>query len=395
MNPPPEDLSPPSLTIGREEVAARLARARAALPGAGYAALLVLGRPFYERPGDLAYLTNHFPPFPTAPFLPFRRVTGHAALVLPAAGEPVLVVDHPSVHRPLVPVADIRPNPDVFGGVIEALRALPARSRLGVAGSDLLPWPVAQQLLAALPGLALEPADALVRRQRAIKSPAEVDLLRRAAAVAEAGLRAAVAAIRPGAGEREVCAAGTAACLAAGADFVRYFRVHSGPYSAWGSRWPQATDRRIAAGDIVALDAIGAVRGYAFDVNRTAVCGRPDGERRRLLEAGLAASAAAVAAVRAGVPIAALVQAGRAVAEQAGFGRFASASAGHGIGLETVEWPMLLADRDEPLQAGMALCVEPGLFAPGLGGCSTEQMVVVRDDGAEALTTLTGRLWDD
>lgn len=388
-------LSPPSLAIDRAEVTARLRRTRALAEAAGYDALLVLGRSFYERPGDLAYLTNHFPPFPTAPFWPGRRGTGHGALVLPVAGEPVLIVDHPSVHRPLVPIADIRPQPDVFGGVIVALRAVAGLKRLGVVGSDLLPWTAAQDLAAALPAVALQPADALVRSQRAIKSPAEGAILQRAANVAEAGLRAAVAAISPGASERAVSAAGTAACLTAGADFVRYFRVHSGPYSSWGSRWPQATDRRIEAGDIVALDAIGAVQGYGFDVNRTAVCGSPDAKRRKLLEAGLKASAAAVAAVRHGVPIRDVVAAGRAVSERAGFGRGASASAGHGIGLETVEAPMLLADSAELLQEGMVLCVEPGIFLPELGGCSTEQMVVVTAEGSRALTALTGRLWQE
>lgn len=389
-----EALSPPTLAISRNEVAGRLERTRGALSRAGYDALLVLGRAFYERPGDLAYLTNHFPPFPTAPFAEGRRGVGHGALVLPASGAPVLLVDHPSVHRPLVPIDDIRPDPDVVGGIIEALGAITPLKQVGVVGSDILPWSAAQDLQAAMPQVTWEPADALVREQRIIKSPAEVALLRRAAIVAEAGLRAAVAAIRPGVAERDICAAGTAACLRAGADFVRYFRVHSGPYSSWGSRWPQATDRRVAEGNIVALDAIGAVAGYAFDVNRTAACGELSAERRRLLEAGMAASAAAVAALADGVSIAEIVAVGRSVIERAGFGAFASASTGHGIGLETVEAPSLLASNTGMVRAGMALCIEPGIFQPGLGGCSTEQMVIVRQTGAEALTTLTGRLWD-
>lgn len=387
-----ESLSPTGLAIDRSEVAGRLERTQQMAAAAGYDALLVLGRSFYERPGDLAYLTNHFPPFPTGPFLPGRRGAGHAALLLPVHAAPVLIVDHPSVHRPLIPVQDIRPNPDVFSGLFEALQEVPALQRLGIVGSDLLPWPVAEELHAAFPRLLLRAADGLVRRQRAIKSAAEIRLLQRAAIVAEAGLRAALAVIRPGAGERDICAAGTNACLLAGADFVRYFRVHSGPYSSWGSRWPPATDRRVAAGEIVALDAIGAVAGYAFDVNRTAVCGPPNGERRRLLEAGLAASAAAVATVAAGVPISAVVAAGRAAAAQAGF--TATASAGHGIGLETIEEPMLVPGAGS-LEEGMVICVEPGIFQPGIGGCSTEQMVVVTADGRRSLTTLAGRLWAD
>ena len=51
--------------IGRDEIAQRQQRAHELTEQAGYDALLVVGRSFYDRPGDLAYLTNHFPPFPT------------------------------------------------------------------------------------------------------------------------------------------------------------------------------------------------------------------------------------------------------------------------------------------------------------------------------------------
>ncbi len=54
---------------------------------------------------------------------------------------------------------------------------------------------------------------------------------------------------------------------------------------------------------------------------------------------------------------------------------------------------MLAAGSGGLLEEGMVLCVEPGIFQPALGGCSTEQMVVVTSTGASALTTLTGRLW--
>ena len=136
---------------------------------------------------------------------------------------------------------------------------------------------------------------------RAIKSPRELDLLRRAALCADAALMTANAMIRRGGvTEREVCAEAIAAAMRAGADFVRYFRVHSGPWSAYGSRWPQAMNRMIEPGEIVALDAIGAYQGYGFDVNRTTVCGEPSAETRRLLETTLEATNAAVAQIRAG-----------------------------------------------------------------------------------------------
>src|SRR5215203_5922244 len=90
-----EASQPPDLSdvpgITKEEVRERQERSRAAAESAGYQALLVVGRSFYDRPGDLAYLTNHFPPFPSTVFSEGNRGMGHAILLLPVVAEPVLL----------------------------------------------------------------------------------------------------------------------------------------------------------------------------------------------------------------------------------------------------------------------------------------------------------------
>ena len=63
--------------IDRAEIEERQSRARELAERAGYDALLVIGRSFYDRPGDLAYLTNHFPPFPATVFTEEHRGLGH------------------------------------------------------------------------------------------------------------------------------------------------------------------------------------------------------------------------------------------------------------------------------------------------------------------------------
>ncbi|HYO29143.1 MAG TPA: hypothetical protein VER37_01065, partial [Thermomicrobiales bacterium] len=66
--------------IGAVEVQDRQERTRRLAAVAGFDALLVVGRSFYDRPGDLAYLSNHFPPFPSTVFSDGNRGTGHAFL---------------------------------------------------------------------------------------------------------------------------------------------------------------------------------------------------------------------------------------------------------------------------------------------------------------------------
>src|SRR3954470_21532495 len=107
--------------IDRDEILLRQATAREAAERAGYDALLVIGRSFYDRPGDLAYLTNHFPPFPSTVFSENNRGMGHAFFLLPVAGDPVLITD-PRRHRvDLVAVDDVRPSADLGVAVADLL----------------------------------------------------------------------------------------------------------------------------------------------------------------------------------------------------------------------------------------------------------------------------------
>ncbi len=380
--------------IPREEFYRRQESARKLAAEAGFAGLLAVGRSFYDRPGPLAYLTNHFPAFPATAFAPGMRGLGHGVFILPVAGDPVLCIDLRSYRKELVAVDDVRQAGDLVRLVAEVLREKGlAGGRLGLAGWDILPLAFYRDLVNLLPELRLEPADDLLNRLRRVKSEAEVGLLRQAARIAGAGLEGALKAIRPGVTEAEVCAAGTAAALRAGADFVRYLRVHSGPWSAAGSRWPQATDRRLEAGDLVALDIIGAFRGYQFDVNRSTVVGEADRRARQLLEAVYLASRLMVEHCYPGVPAAELVRVARRGLEELGFGAYAAAMMGHGIGLETVEPPYITADADDVLEPGMVLAVEPGVFIPGWGGANIEEIVVVRDGPPETLTLIPARLW--
>jgi Xaa-Pro aminopeptidase len=273
-------------------------------------------------------------------------------------------------------------------------RAL-AAATIGLAGEDILPVALFRELASLVPGVTWQPADALVNAQRMVKSPAEIAHLRYAAQVAEAGLRAALDQVHAGVTEAEICAAGTAAALLAGADFVRYLRVHSGPWSAWGSRWPQAMPRPLGTGDLVTLDIIGAAAGYQFDVLRTTIVGHyalPD--QLGVCSAVLDALAHAVEVARPGYTAGDVARAALQTLADAGYAEHASKFNGHGIGLETVEEPMLVLTDATPLQAGMALCVEPGIYIPGWGGCSIEEEIVVTEGDPDLLSTLSRRFWE-
>jgi Xaa-Pro aminopeptidase len=383
------------LHISRDEFLARQTRTRELTAAAGYAGLMVIGRSFYDRPGALAYLTHHFPPFPATESDGPIRGLGHGVFVLPVEGPATLVVDGGYYRDDLIVADDVRVASDLPGETAAVLRDLGLGSApVGLVGEDILPLAFFGEVLDEVPGLDLVPDERLVAEQRLVKSPAEQSLLRRAAEIAGMGLSASLETIRPGVTERQVCAAGTAAALAAGADFVRYLRVHSGPWSGWPSRWPQATDRVIEAGDLVTLDIIGAYQGYGFDVLRSTVCGQPGSVVRELLETALLATETGVDAARAGVTAECVYRASCEVLSEAGFGDHLPGFVGHGIGLETVEAPQLRRGVAKHLEPGMVLCIEPGLFIRDRGGACVEQEVIVTESGPpELITTLDTRLW--
>jgi Xaa-Pro aminopeptidase/Xaa-Pro dipeptidase len=375
--------------IHTDEFTERRGQARAAAREAGLDALLVVGRSFYDRCGDVAWLTNHFPPFPACVFDEQIRGMGHALFLLSADEHvaPTLLVDGRAHRADLVTVEDVRASNNLSAALIELMRERNlTRAAIGIVGDDILPTAMYRDVTRGCPEVRWAPSDELLVPLRSVKSAAEQQLLAEAAVVADATLRAALDAIGPGAKESDVCAAGMHGAYAAGADFVRYLRVHSGPWSAWSSRWPQATERVIEAGDVVTLDAIGAKNGYQFDVLRTTVCGRVNDDQRRMLEAVLRAVDKLVDAARPGTLAEDLSHLAREFLTADGFGKYASPFVGHGIGLETCEHPYLLPGVTRELVENMVLCIEPGINIPDVAGCSIEQEVVVTPHGGRVIT---------
>lgn len=388
-------LDPPP--IQHAEILARQTSAREAAQAAGYDALLVIGRSFYDRPGDLAYLSNHLPPFPTAVFSEINQGMGHAFFLLPVEGGTTLITDPRRWREDLIVADDAMAASDLVAAAIDRIRASGLGSaRIGVVGDDILPAPFDRRLRSELPTARITPESRIIARLRAIKTPAEQALMRRAAACADSAIVAATKAIRRGgATERDVCAEAIAAAMRDGADFVRYFRVHSGPWSAAGSRWPQAMDRPINEGEIVVVDAIGAFQGYQFDVNRTIAAGELAPRERALCETVLEATNAAVAAAIAGNRIAGIATAARSLVNASEFAAGLGPMMGHGIGLETVELPYIMETDETILEPGMTLCIEPGLFFSGWAGAAIEQEVIIQPSGAPEVITadIPMRLW--
>jgi Xaa-Pro aminopeptidase len=145
----------------------------------------------------------------------------------------------------------------------------------------------------------------------------------------------------------------------------------------------------VERGETVIVDAGCVVDGYCSDCTRTFATGPLPDELKRAYEVCLDAQLAGLAAVRPGASGPGVDSAARDRIEAAGFGHAFGHGLGHGVGLLVHEDPRLAQESRHTLAAGNVVTVEPGIYLPGLGGIRIEDLVVVRDDEPEVLTSST------
>jgi len=218
------------------------------------------------------------------------------------------------------------------------------------------------------------------------KSAKEIAALRRAAATADAAVEGAVRACRPGATELEIARAADEAFRGAGAPEVIATIVGSGPNSAFPHH--HSSTRALGNGEPVLFDLGSRVDGYCSDITRMAFLGNPPARYREIHGIVEDAVAAALGAIKPGVPISTVDLAARRTIERAGYGERFVHRTGHGIGLSVHEPPSIAHTIEMPLEEGMAFSVEPGIYLPGEFGVRLEEIVVVAGRGAEVLSRL-------
>jgi Xaa-Pro aminopeptidase len=273
--------------------------------------------------------------------------------------------------------------PLVTGGSEDKMR--PARLLV----SDRLPASFVLPLQAAFPDSTFALASAVLRTLRKVKDADEIRLLRAAAHAADRVVLAIAAGRLVGRSEADVAREVRERLTAEGHEHAAFAIVASGPNSA--SPHHDASERLIDAGDPLVLDIGGSMGGYGSDITRTLWVTGGD-ERRGPDPAYLAlygtlreAQARATAAVRPGIPAEEIDATARRPIAAAGFGPNFIHRTGHGIGLEEHEDPYLVSGNGEPLEAGDAFSVEPGIYLEGRYGARIEDIVVCGENGPDVL----------
>ena len=268
----------------------------------------------------------------------------------------------------------------------EMLGELPKRGirRLGFEAGRLS-YALYQALLGARPRLRLEPVAGWIEWRRAVKSPTEIETLRRSAALNSQAFDNVLSRWRPGWTERRVAVEIDYEIGRLGGEGPSFDTIVAG--GAHGAL-PHATPRGLKPPrkSLIVLDHGAILDGYASDMTRMAAWGAPGPEAKRIFEAVLEAQLAAIDAVRAGVAARAVDRAARLVLARHGLGERFPHSTGHGVGLEIHEGPKLGRKENTRLREGMVVTIEPGAYVEGVGGARIEDMVVVGKSGCEIVT---------
>ena len=207
----------------------------------------------------------------------------------------------------------------------------------------------------------------------------------RAQRISEKALEAVLGIIRPGMTENEVMAELVYHMLKNGSEGNSFDPiVVTGAKTSMPHGVPG--DVVIREGDFVTMDFGCLSGGYCSDMTRTVAVGYATEEMRAVYGVVLEAQLAGIAAARSGVPGKLIDKAARDVIEKACYGAYFGHGFGHSLGLDIHEPPMAGPRGEAPMAVNDVCSAEPGIYLPGRFGVRIEDVMIIRENGAEVIT---------
>jgi Xaa-Pro dipeptidase len=291
-------------------------------------------------------------------------------------------------------------DPRAESVLAKTLRDLGLTGTIG-ADQDGYPWILGYRgpTLSELADAAVTRVADRIESQMAIKSEAEVALIRESVRWGNLAHRLLQRYTRVGATETEVSQRASDEATFAMLDAIGEIYRAQSPFSngahagyrgqiGRNSAIPHALAGNLVfeEGDVLVTGASAPVWGYLSELERTMFVGEPTGEQERMFGHMLALQDLAFDAIRPGALCRDVDEAVRAYFEDHGLWPHWRHHTGHAIGLRYHEGPFLDSGDDTEVRPGMVFTVEPGLYSPELGGFRHSDTVLVTESGTEVLT---------
>ena len=317
-------------------------------------------------------------------------------LMIPATGTPALICPSFEVERIKrnSTITDVRPweeHEDPWGLVGKAGREMKPPRRYGVVAVEpTTSYQSYVRLADKLDGWRFTNGATVTERLRIIKSPEEIELIRRAIAATEASIAATFSQLAVGMTEREV--ATLLSREMAGRGSPGGGLVQFGLSSALPHGGPSAG--QLQRETVVLIDAGSRVEGYTSDITRTIWFGdAPSDEFKKVYNT---VHDAQTAAIETGKPFTTTCQeldrAARKVITDAGYGPYFTHRLGHGMGMDGHEPPYMVEGNETRIEPGMVFTDEPGIYQLDKFGVRIEDDCLMTENGIEVLSHRASKL---
>ncbi len=347
----------------------------------------------FSKGANLVYFTGYDTSLYNSDFRPFFAV-------FPASGSPTLIVPNlelggavktswvddvrmwggfPNCHStdPVLLLRDVVKEKNLDNSKIGF--ELSNGQRLGMTFAQF------QMMQKELPGVKIADSDSVVWPVRMVKSPQEIEYVRKACYANDKGFEAAVNAIKDGATEKEVEIAMGTAMIQHGAhpDFMT---ITAG-VNRYDMMNPRASEKVVMKnGDMVVMDFGCRYNLYFSDTTRGVFVGKPNPRAEALYRAVEEVNHAALEAAKPGNPVKAIDAAAEKKIVELGYRELMLHRTGHSLGVEVHEQPSIGPAETAILEEGMVLAIEPGLYDYSIGGFRIEDNILITRTGFEYLT---------
>ena len=235
-------------------------------------------------------------------------------------------------------------------------------------------------------GVSFSPLDGAPEKLREVKTAAEADIMRKAAAITSQAFDVILGKIHEGMTEKELQIELDFTMLKLGADGIAFDTIiASGENGSLCHAIPG--QRKLQKGDMITMDYGAKFGGYCSDMTRTVALGKPSDTMLHVYNTVLTAQKMCEEALAPGKVCSDIDKLARDYIDAQGYaGRFGH-GLGHAVGIDIHENPRLSYACHDLLVPGIVMTVEPGVYLPGIGGVRVENTCLVTETGSEPLTT--------
>lgn len=268
------------------------------------------------------------------------------------------------------------------GGFWSEVDKLQAGAKLALDG-DYFSYTEQCALAKVLPKAMWKSFDLAKLRQ--VKSPEEIELIKKAVAISDEAFAQLLPKIKAGAYEAVLAAELEYNMRLLGSEAMAFTTiVASGKRGALPHG--VASNKRIELGEMITFDFGATFQGYRSDITRTVAVGEIEPWQREIYHITLAANLLGEQKTKPGVTGQYVDRVVRNFITSKGYGAYFGHGLGHGVGLDIHEQPVLNKRNTEPLPVGAIVTVEPGIYLPNQGGVRIEDTVLITESGCERLT---------